>query len=64
VIANFQENTFSGDSAMQNPGPKEFHRKLDMLSQRLQVLRLEFREHSMVSDADLILLDRVQQETH
>lgn len=42
--------------------PEEFHRELDMLSQRLQVVRLEFREHGMLSDADRAVLDRVQQE--
>ena len=47
---------------MLNPGPKDFHRELDLLSQRLQALRLEFREHGMVSDADEAVLDRVQQE--
>ena len=42
--------------------PDEFHRELDMLSQRLQAIRQEFREHGMVSDADQNVLNRVQEE--
>ena len=47
---------------MLNRSPKDFHRELDLLSQRLQAVRQDFREHGMVSNADQAVLDRVQRE--
>ena len=47
---------------MLNPSPKDFHREFDLLTQRLQAIRQDFRERSMTSDTDQAALDRVQRE--
>jgi ABC-type phosphate transport system auxiliary subunit len=47
---------------MLDPTPRDFHREIDVLSQRLQALRLSLRKHGMVSEADQAVLDRVQRE--
>ena len=47
---------------MLNHSPQELRRELELLSQRLQVLRQDFQEHGMLSDADQAVLDRVERE--
>jgi hypothetical protein len=47
---------------MLNASANDFHKELNLLSQRLQTLKQDFRERGMISDVDQAILDRVQQE--
>lgn len=47
---------------MIDASPETYHEELGQLSQRLQLLREDFRQHGMISDADRAILDQVQRE--
>ena len=47
---------------MLHPTPESFRKDLELLSQRLQALREEFRERDLLSDAHKAIMDRMQQE--
>jgi chromosome segregation ATPase len=47
---------------MLHPTPESFEKDLELLSQRLQALREEFRERDLLSDAHKAIMDRMQQE--
>ena len=47
---------------MLHPTPESFRKDLELLSQRLQALREEFRERDLLSDAQKAIIDRMQQE--
>jgi hypothetical protein len=47
---------------MLHPTPESFGKDLELLSQRLQALREEFRERDLLSATHKAIMDRMQQE--